>query len=98
MSVEEFWKECQQFASRLLETMKDRLAKIEVGIDTPQVMTNNKELIIQHESWARELSDYLVVQEKPDIPWKDAETAFRILLSERKKENVEPTDSLNTAR
>lgn len=85
--VDRFWEECHQFVSRLLSAMDDRLMKIETKSEIPLVPTRHDELLGQHAKWKEELSSRLVIREEPDVPWDEAEAAFRSLLAERKDQD-----------
>ena len=82
LPVYDFKRECREFLMRFLGEMELRIQQIDSGVATPQVPVSCEELLKQHETWTTELSSYLEIQNKPDIPWDQAEITARKLLLE----------------
>jgi hypothetical protein len=78
IAVEEFLRECRDFARRLVEAMDERIRAIELGTVRTQVPVAVTSLREQHEIWRAEFESYFR-EYTPDIPWVKAESALGAL-------------------
>lgn len=86
LSIEEFKKESQGFASRLLDQMRTRIQNLDGGVEKAVIETSNADLLAQQSEWEREFSGYLGSPQAPDMPWDEAEEAFERILTDLRKE------------
>lgn len=88
LSVDEFSKESQGFATRLLDQMRNRIQNLDDGVEKATIPTSNADLLAQHNHWKEEFSDYLRSPQTLDVSWGEAEKAFARILADLRKGEV----------